>query len=200
MNFRQSLFRQYTNKVLKNSKVSGEVLDIGSQESTYYHQYFDTKIISLDISGSPTVIGDMLKLPFPAERFDTVLALNVFEHCSDPDLALSQIHRVLKSHGRLVIVTPFFKEIHAHPFDYFRYTLDGWKTLLDKHTFKIIKIHELGNGPFEAIYDMIIQFTPVALRPLVWLPCAILNRLVVNYQPALIKKYPLGYFVVAQKR
>jgi SAM-dependent methyltransferase len=45
-------------------------------------------------------------LPFSGESFDTVLFLEVLEHITDDRAALDEIHRVLRSDGRLVLSVP----------------------------------------------------------------------------------------------
>ena len=56
--------------------------------------------------------GDVYDLPFTAESVDCVLFMEVIEHLEHPEIAIQEIHRVLVSGGRLVIVFPndrFFK-------------------------------------------------------------------------------------------
>lgn len=45
-------------------------------------------------------------LPFKAGSFDMVVSLDYLEHLEDDDLCLSEIHRVLKNDGTLVMATP----------------------------------------------------------------------------------------------
>lgn len=45
-------------------------------------------------------------LPFISETFDVVLCIEVLEHLFRPDLALRQIHRVLKPDGILIVSAP----------------------------------------------------------------------------------------------
>jgi ubiquinone/menaquinone biosynthesis C-methylase UbiE len=46
---------------------------------------------------------DCMNLDFPAQRFDTVLAIEMIEHVHQPHRVLSEAGRVLKPHGRLLI-------------------------------------------------------------------------------------------------
>jgi len=52
------------------------------------------------------VQGDISQLPFHSEAFDLVTSNMVFEHLSDPERQLQEIHRVLKPGGSLVFHTP----------------------------------------------------------------------------------------------
>lgn len=50
--------------------------------------------------------ADVLDLPFDADRFDFVTAMDIVEHIDDDVSALRQCRRVLKPGGRLFIFTP----------------------------------------------------------------------------------------------
>ena len=50
--------------------------------------------------------GDVYDLPFPDESVDCVFFMEVIEHLDYPEMAIQEIHRVLVSGGRLVIVFP----------------------------------------------------------------------------------------------
>jgi 2-polyprenyl-3-methyl-5-hydroxy-6-metoxy-1,4-benzoquinol methylase len=45
-------------------------------------------------------------LPFRAGSFDMVVSLDYLEHLEDDDLCLTEIHRVLKKNGQLILATP----------------------------------------------------------------------------------------------
>lgn len=52
------------------------------------------------------VCGELNELPFTDKSFDLVTANMVFEHAEDPDRALREVFRVLKSGGFLLFHTP----------------------------------------------------------------------------------------------
>lgn len=54
----------------------------------------------------PIVRGDMHNLPFKSNRFDHVVINHVLEHSEHPLSVLNDIHRVLKSKGKLIIGVP----------------------------------------------------------------------------------------------
>jgi len=57
--------------------------------------------------GIKAQVGDLEKgIDFPPSQFDVVLAGEIMEHICDVDLFLSEIHRVLKPDGFLVLSTP----------------------------------------------------------------------------------------------
>ena len=53
-----------------------------------------------------TANGDALRLPFPDDTFDRIIASEVLEHVSDDQAALNEILRVLKPGGTLAATVP----------------------------------------------------------------------------------------------
>jgi SAM-dependent methyltransferase len=50
--------------------------------------------------------GSAVKIPFPDQSFNSVIMTEVLEHLSDPELALKEIYRVLKSEGIIALSVP----------------------------------------------------------------------------------------------
>jgi ubiquinone/menaquinone biosynthesis C-methylase UbiE len=50
--------------------------------------------------------GDVYNLPFRNRSFDCVLLLEVIEHLSNPSSAISEINRILKPVGKLIVIFP----------------------------------------------------------------------------------------------
>ncbi|TVP97406.1 MAG: class I SAM-dependent methyltransferase, partial [Roseinatronobacter sp.] len=75
------------------------------------------------------LVADAHALPFPDRSFDSVIAIEVFEHLYDPKLAASEIHRVLRSGGEAVVTVPFMFRVHGDPQDYQRFTSSGLEAL-----------------------------------------------------------------------
>ncbi|KAA0235256.1 MAG: Ubiquinone/menaquinone biosynthesis C-methyltransferase UbiE [Acidimicrobiales bacterium] len=53
-----------------------------------------------------TVNGDALRLPFPDESFERVIASEVLEHIPDDDGAITELARVLKPGGTMAVTVP----------------------------------------------------------------------------------------------
>ena len=49
------------------------------------------------------VAGNVERLPFQAESFNTVICIFVFSHLNDPDAAIGELRRVLRKDGQLII-------------------------------------------------------------------------------------------------
>jgi len=87
--------------------------------------------------------ADILSLPLKDNSIDIILALDVLEHIDNDELAISELHRVLKPKGKLFITVPAFKflwskhdEIHHH---YRRYTKIELVNKIKKYNFSIPK-------------------------------------------------------------
>jgi SAM-dependent methyltransferase len=71
----------------------------------------DGLVIGIDLGEElpkdlPVVRGDLARLPFPESFFSMVYSRSVFEHLTEPDTVMDEIHRVLKPGGLCVILTP----------------------------------------------------------------------------------------------
>jgi SAM-dependent methyltransferase len=57
-------------------------------------------------SGAPVVQGDLLRLPFRSGSFDLVVCTDVLEHIAEDSAALSELARVLRPAGTLILTVP----------------------------------------------------------------------------------------------
>ena len=76
-------------------------------------------------------VGNAANLDFEDDSFDTVLLGEVIEHLAVPGRVLSEVHRVLKPEGRVVLTTPFGL-LHHHDHKQTFYP-DDLYALLDQH-------------------------------------------------------------------
>jgi SAM-dependent methyltransferase len=53
-----------------------------------------------------SVVGSILKIPFPDHSFDNIVAMEVIEHVDDVAGALDEVRRVLKPGGTFIMTTP----------------------------------------------------------------------------------------------
>lgn len=60
-----------------------------------------------------SVSGDVFNLPFPSDSFDFILLSEVLEHLNDPLEAVTELQRVLKAGGSLIVSVPY-KEVIAY--------------------------------------------------------------------------------------
>jgi SAM-dependent methyltransferase len=105
---------------------------------------------SLDIAPKAgeqvTWIADLTDMPqVPAGRYDAAVCHQVLEHVPDPQAAARELQRVLKPGGTLVISAPHLSRQHELPHDYFRFTPQGLKRLLEDAGFEVRSITAYGS-------------------------------------------------------
>ena len=69
-------------------------------------------------------------IDLPPECVGTVFCMDTLEHVEYPRIALKEIHRILRPDGIAVISSVMKWHIHDHPFDYWRFTPEAFKSLL----------------------------------------------------------------------
>jgi SAM-dependent methyltransferase len=77
-----------------------------------------------------TLVADAHRLPIADASLDGVIMVSVLEHLYDPIRAVQGVARVLKPGGVFFSYAPFYHPYHASPHDYFRFTEEGYRSLL----------------------------------------------------------------------
>jgi len=126
--------------------VYGKTLDVGCGQKPYEKSCSSSEYIGLEIDSSKNRAAkkadyfyDGKTFPFQNGEFDSVIINQVFEHVFNPDDFLSEVNRVLKDEGILLMSVPFVWDEHEQPFDYARYSSFGLEYLLDTHGFEVIE-------------------------------------------------------------
>lgn len=139
-----------TRAVVETFDLPGPVLEVGSYqvegqaELIDLRRYFrDRGYTGADMRPGPgvDVVADVESLPWPDASFGTVLALSTFEHVRRFWRGLDEVHRVLRPGGALLICCPFHFHIHAYPSDYWRFTPEALKLLLEAYPEKLVGWH-----------------------------------------------------------
>ena len=60
-----------------------------------------------------SICGDLISLPFRNNSFDFISALDVLEHIKNDNYAISEISRVIKKNGIVVVTVPHRKELYT---------------------------------------------------------------------------------------
>ena len=169
--------------------VHGNVLICGSGHNPYSIFRNANSITTIDIDKSLNVdyVADIHDLPFKDSHFDSVIAIEVLEHCRDPDIALSECLRVLKSGGFLLVSTPFLYHLHADPHDFFRLSRSYYLDRLSSSG----KIKILNYGSL-----IHIIFDSISSCSIIFIPLRILSYIIsyINSQPR-SEKFTSGYIV-----
>lgn len=172
-----SIYRSLEYEELSRIDYSGCILDFGGGSKAHYLSQLRSwigsgKYESVNIAASmePTYLirpGD--SIPVEVGSFDMVLSVNTLEHVLDLDNVLSELVRVLKPGGQLVLAVPFLYRIHGCPDDYNRPTASWWGETLPKYGIRDLKIRPLvwdvmtsglsiteGAGPFSRLRKKLV--------------------------------------------
>jgi SAM-dependent methyltransferase len=108
-------------------------------------------------------IEDVHHLTFADESVGTVISLETLEHVADPIRAVQEMYRVLKPGGVLAISSLMFFPIHAHPWDYWRFTPEGFELLLEPFESKLVVSQGWDQMP-EGVFGIAVK-GPAELSP-----------------------------------
>jgi SAM-dependent methyltransferase len=126
--------------------VGGDILDFGCGSKPYESLFKKARSyigVDIEVSGhnhkesKVDYFYDGKKLPFPDRSFDTIVCFEVFEHIFNIEQVLTEIYRVLRPDGQLLISIPFAWDEHEIPYDFARYTSYGLTHILNKNGFEI---------------------------------------------------------------
>ncbi|HWA52018.1 MAG TPA: class I SAM-dependent methyltransferase [Patescibacteria group bacterium] len=151
-----SYTREALVEILKYSK-NKKLIDLGCGRMEY-REILQTKLkkyigvdhpkVSLlyNPQNKPDILADISKeIPVPNKSFDIAICLEVFEYLENPSKTFSEINRILKQNGILILTIPFMYPLHDVPYDRYRFSESELKLLLKNNKFKIKKIKANGN-------------------------------------------------------
>lgn len=124
-----------------------KVLEIGSRarsgitRRTLFPSDCDYTGFDIVAGENVDVVGDAhaMSRHLPAEHFDFVFSVSVWEHLAMPWLVSLQLNRVMKTGGLAMINTHQSWPVHEEPWDYFRFSDYSWPTLFNAATgFEIV--------------------------------------------------------------
>ncbi|MFA6922699.1 MAG: class I SAM-dependent methyltransferase [Bacteroidales bacterium] len=194
----------------------GKLTDLGCDIVPYYHFYKNlvTENICIDIRNDKNEISFLdfeadLNEPLNLESnsFDTILCSDVIEHIRKPYDLFSEITRVLKPDGHLIIGVPFLYCVHDSPHDYHRYTHFMLREFCRINNLEVIKLEAYGGIP-EILFDLTYKAVNYYNFPMKKIICNILEgtgKLFYKIKP--VRKFsdlskpifPMGYILVAKK-
>lgn len=95
--------------------------------------------VGLARRGKVDIAADVCDLPIQDKTLDLIFSSSVLEHVYDPEKAVSEMRRVVKSGGYVYAEIPFMRAFHMMPVDYQRYTISGIEELFKRHGFELIR-------------------------------------------------------------
>jgi SAM-dependent methyltransferase len=182
-------------------------LNIGAGQTNIHP---NIKNLELDDGDNIDYVGSVLNIPCEDEKFDLVIAQEVLEHVNDPFKAIEEISRVLKKDGYFYLQLPFIIGYHPCPNDYWRFTHEGIRELLDKSKFNVVEL-KISVGPAVGFYRILVEFLSLILSlgiPLLYKPMKLISAIlcwpIKLLDPFLIKtkeanRISGGYYIIGQK-
>ena len=163
------------------------------------------------------VVADAQELPFPNQKFKTIIANSVLEHVKDPDKALDECFRVLSPGGRLIFTVPgepdrkywFWPKIFGGLYikvtdrlmgHFAFYDKDAWLKKLKRAGFSEIKVFSYAPKKMVFLLDFLVPFGLFYyLTKRVFGPRRFLARIFLPFF-YVDKKDGLGYCFIVKKK
>lgn len=144
---------------LRELAATGSVLDVGGGErfqkdlARFRALFRDTDYKTLDAASRyrPDIQASIYKIPLPPESVGAIICKSVLEHLEEPQQGISEMRRILKPGGRILVYVPFIYPYHARAGvyrDYFRFSEDALRYLFRE--FRGVEICKVG-GYFRAL-------------------------------------------------
>jgi hypothetical protein len=114
--------------------------DLKGQDRNLRELFQGKQYIGCDLAEGPGVdrIEDITQLSFKDGEAGTLICVHILEHVWDVFAACRHIRRVTKDGGMAIVVCPFNLHIHRFPKDYWRFTDDTMKKLMEGFPWLII--------------------------------------------------------------
>lgn len=161
-------------------KLEGRLLDVGCGRKPYRNLFVASEYIGLEVDTPENRANKQAdffysgtSFPFLDQHFDGVTCNQVLEHVFTPDLFLTEINRVLRPGGQLLLTIPFIWDEHEQPWDYARYTSFGMKSLLEKNGFEILEQQKI-NADIRVLFQLVNAY----LYKVFWTRQPVINLLI----------------------
>lgn len=216
-------WNNFIEDVRDNLKIGNVLLDAGAGDC-HWKNHFSSKVkyISMDLGVGDArcdysqldINGDLRDIPLENSSVDVIISIQVFEHLPEPWKVLAEFNRILKVDGCVFITCPQGEPQHQVPYDFFRYTPFGLRSLLESNGFEVVWIkpqlgnfHKVGNDLTYSARNL----TKVSRNPVKNFLLTILSvylRLMWRIHKPFLEKLdqfetlqdnPVGHFVMARK-
>lgn len=141
------------------------ILDVGCGLKPY-QPYF--RNVDMYIGIDKAILTENLKandvsavaegIPFRDDSFNIVVCTQVLEHMTFPEKGLKEMHRVVKTKGKLIISTHgIWVEGHETP-DLWRWTAEGLRRMLCLSGFRIQEVYSM--DPLTSLFQLMLLYVP----------------------------------------
>jgi SAM-dependent methyltransferase len=138
-------------KIYASAYLKGRLVDIGCGVKPYQKLLapYINEHVGVDHEGTfhdkknVDLFGTAYDIPVQDKFFDSAICTAVLEHLEEPEVALIECLRVLKSGGYVIYSIPFIWHLHEEPRDFYRYSKYGIKYLFEKVGFELVELKAL---------------------------------------------------------
>jgi len=126
-----------------------KIIDFGCGSKPYDIFTTNKDYIGIDIDEANVkadIHCNIENIPLENEIADVVVSFMVLEHVENPLKVLQEKFRILKNNGELFMTVPLYWEEHEQPYDFYRFTRFGIKSLLQRCGFQEIVIKEMNTN------------------------------------------------------
>ncbi len=193
--------------------VNGRVLDVGAGSYPRYRDLFSCKeYVRMDITPGEDIdaVGKVEAIPFPDASFDSIVCTQVLGDVFELARAFSEMHRVLRPSGALLVTESLFDPLHDEPHDFWRFTPHSLRRLAEDACF-VVEVLEARGGYRSVMAQLRARYWLERLRPAHPWFTRILSRILktlgerarrkdrADRGPA-NKSFTHGYLLVARKK
>jgi SAM-dependent methyltransferase len=138
-------------KIYASNYLRGRLVDIGCGVKPYQELLapYVSEHVGVDHEGTfhdkanIDLFGTAYEIPVQDNHFDSAICTAVLEHLEEPEMALQECYRILKTGGNAIYSIPFIWHLHEEPRDFFRYSKYGIKYLFEKVGFEVTELKAL---------------------------------------------------------
>jgi len=141
---------------LKGLAPNAWVLDAGAG----LRRWPTRNVVNMEIYDYPStdILAIGQSLPFKDDSFDAALSLAVLEHVDDPFLCASELMRVVKPGGKIMVIIPFLQSEHGYPSHFFNATRFGVRKLFEKGASLERQFLDFSNHPVFTLHQILGQY------------------------------------------
>ncbi len=129
------------------SFIRGRVLDVGAGSFSRYKDLFsfdEYVLMDTEARKGIDIVGRIEKIPSPDCVFNSVVCTQVLGDVYDLHKAFTEIYRILRPNGVVLITESLFDPLHDEPEDYWRFTKHSLRRLAEDSGFKIEVLEHRG--------------------------------------------------------
>ena len=137
------------------SRDSLQIADIGSADfNGSYRQIFDLldcEYTGIDIEAGPgvtVVLDSPYELPLPDNNYDIVFSGQTFEHAGQFWKTFSEMCRITKPDGLIIVIAPSEGPVHRYPVDCYRFMPDAMSALAEHAEVHLVDSWTSDFGPW----------------------------------------------------